>query len=189
MEVGWMKYTYTKNGKHIQVWYSDFGGVNAPFGTVCDIIGDSKYIPVRVGANNELEFTWTDGETYKLNDFECYTPAEIVELIKNNSDRVYEEDVCKTLLKYGVESINFIIKSAPIERFGPISIKSGRSEDTVAVKCRVIEEFNRELIHAYKVKLEPINEMDKMSFGCEEFYWNDFVSLLKKVDGFDLEVA
>lgn len=189
MEAGCMKYTYNKNGKHVQVWYNDRGGVNAPFGTVSDLIGGDMYIPVRLGDNNELEFTWTDGETYKLNDFECYTPAEIVEMIKNKSDSVFEDDICKTLMKYGVESINFIIKSAPVERFGPISIKSGHSEDALAVKCRVIEEFNRELIHAYKVKLEPINERDKMSFGCEEYYWNDFVSLLKKVDGFDLEVA
>lgn len=187
-----MKYTYKKNGKSIDVWYSSHGGLNCPFGTVSEVTGD-MYIPVRLNEKTkEPEFTWTDGETYQLNDYECLTPEELVAAIKNK-DRIFSDDLCKTIMKYGIDKFNFIIPSSPMTRYNFNGMIIGMSNDDpdteVPVKYRVYEDFNRELVNNYKLKLMPISEEDKAMYRVRDYYTGDLMGLLLEVDGFGLELA
>ena len=140
-----------------------------------------------------------NGETIMCReDMVCMTPAELVQAIKEKN-RVFDSDLCNTLIKHGIDSLTLKIRSKPLEKynFGGGLIMSFRTdsardkvEDMVWVDYKFTDtEFNRNPWDCYKLVLVARDDELRDWYPREDYYVCDLVSLISaRPDLFELVV-
>ena len=127
-----------------------------------------------------------------MHDFKAYSPSELVK--KSQEDKIKGEDICHTLMKYGMNSIILKLRTKKLERvnFGGFSLgfitrgSCDKPEDFDWVKYSFVEDYLHMPKDCYKFKLVPTTEEDKEIYGVERYYVDDLASLICKNADFEL---
>lgn len=123
-----------------------------------------------------------------FNDFICYTPEEFVEEINKSKSNICDDDLCATLLKYGIDSLHLILRQKPLDFIYLGDIKVGfkvsssldKKEEYPLVEYKFVPEYLRMPIDNYKLKCEAADGKLKDIFPKEDYYVCDLVSLLTR---------
>lgn len=136
---------------------------------------------VRYDEDGKKFFTWNKKRIY-IDDFLAYSPEELVEKItKDKKSALFGDSICKTLLKYGMDSLSMEIKQNPLDYFDFGGVKIGFRSSRVDEKSLVwvpyhfVKEFNRNPEDCYKLRLDP----DVEGYPQEDYYIEDLISMLK----------
>lgn len=138
---------------------------------------------VRINSEGKKFFTWNK-EVIMFDDFICYTPEELVEKINENA-RLYGEDLCRTLLKYGMDSLIVRINKTPMTTFKVDNWILGFEMDRMPgeegkwIDYRFEPEFLHKPINSYKLLLVPVNPEYLGVYSRWNTYVDDMVSLFK----------
>lgn len=133
-------------------------------------------------------FTWNH-ETFYMDDFIAYSPLELIKELDSNDSDIYDEDLCSTLLKYGMDSLTLRIKTkkleiVPLPYGGYMSFEvysnHEKPEDYTWIEYKFIEEHHRMPSNCYKLKLVPKKEEEYSIYPKEDFYVSDLMALLNK---------
>ena len=120
-----------------------------------------------------------NGETIMCReDMVCMTPAELVQAIKEKN-RIFDSDLCSTLIKHGIDSLTLKIRSKPLEKynFGGGLVVSFRTESV------------RNPWDCYKLVLVARDDELRDWYPREDYYVCDLVSLISaRPDLFELVV-
>ena len=142
---------------------------------------------VRIDKNGKRFFTWNK-EKIMFDEFICDTPEELVKKFKNKEDRLYGEHLCRTLLKYGMNSVRIKIRKNPMDvydicgcRFG-FENKLKNEEDGVWVEYKFVPEYLHTPERCYKLQLEPVDEEHIGVYARWDTYVDDMVYLIKVLD-------
>ena len=193
-----MYYNFMISGKELHVFYNDMpvdmAGKTA--GTVSFWFhGNGKtkeYVrTVHKDAEGNAFFTWDKKKIY-MHDFKAYSPSELVK--KSQEDKIKGEDICHTLMKYGMDSLILKLRTKKLERvnFGGFSLgfitrgSCDKPEDFDWVKYSFVEDYLHMPKDCYKFKLVPATEEDKEIYGVERYYVDDLASLICKNADFEL---
>lgn len=193
-----MNYKFRINDQVVRVFINDlFDDKKETAGVVTIRDNGKKYDrTLRYDENGKKFFTWNHEKIF-FDDFLAMTPDEFVNAIHNKSN-VYDEDLCHTLLKYGINCLRVEMKQKPLDRidFGDIIIgfkTSSNHEDESKfnwIEYRFIEEYCRMPKDNYKLKLVPANEDEYDIYPKEDYYTSDLIGLLKACsDEFRIKVA
>lgn len=191
----------TKNSGEIRGFFNDITknekeGIAGIYSIYANENGKHKEYnrTVRIDKNGKKFFTWNK-EKVMFDDFICDTPAEFVEKVKNNVDRLYGDDLCRTLLKYGMDSIHVKIRKNPMDLYNiggmilGFETKFKNKEDGVWVEYKFTPEYLHNPINSYKLKMVPVNPEYIGVFSRWDTYVDDMVALFKKcTDTYDVVV-
>ena len=186
---------YKVNGEVRRFFYGQYSGM-----TMYDKNGnETGHFDVVMQDKKPHHFD-VDGQTIMCKeDMVCMTPAELVEAIKEKN-RVWDSDLCCTLIKHGIDSLTLKIRSKPLEKynFGGGLIVSFRSEsardkveDMIWVDYKFTDnEYVRNPWDCYKLVLIARDEAVRDWYPKEDYYVCDLVSLISaRPDLFQLEVS
>lgn len=199
-----MNYTFSlKDGTELRVFWSKLfkDEVNKTHGTVSWWVHKNPNAPgkefvrtVRIDDNNRRFFTWNKEIIY-MDSFLAYTPEELVKMI-HNKEHVLPDNICGTLIKYGMNSLKVKKNVKPLERvdFGMFNIafevchSTRRDDDRVWIDYEFVESLHS-VDSCYKLRLEPVGE-NKGIYPSNDYYVNDLVGLLSNcTDDFKIEVG
>lgn len=184
-----------KNGEILRVFFNNLVSItdeeNGIFGTVSfwkkDKKGNKEYIrSVRKDENGKNFFTW-DKEKIYLNDFIAYSPEELVKRFCDKDDSLYSGDICRTLQKYGMDSLRLYIKVKPLEIFefpgiGKLAFEVTSSFENkdkyVWVEYRFQPEYLRMPEDDYKLKLVPAKDNELSVYPKKDYYTDDLAGLI-----------
>lgn len=179
----------TKDGSILRVFYNDLFIREDNYGTVSWFSKEknrSVMKKVKKDENGKLYFTHNREKIF-MENFEAYTPEEIIENIKN----VCGEDLCHTLLKYGIDCFHVMIKTKPLWFLNFGNVKIGFDVSTSLddpnenkwIEYKIVnDEDEYSPKNNYKFKLVPVNEKDYEIYPKERFYTDDFMSHLRRND-------
>ena len=201
-----MNYTFRlKDNSTLRVFYNDlFKDVeNKTHGTVSWFEhfenGEHREIvrTVRIGEDERRFFTWNKEKIY-LDEFLAYTPDKLVERLHDVKARVIDEDLCHTLLRYGMDSVRVKRRVKPLEGFDfgglrltfEVMSSLDKPEDKDWVNYRFVEEYLHTPDSCYKLKLAPLEAEHVGVYPSRDYYVSDLVSLIGKCkDEFDVYVG
>lgn len=182
-----------KNGEVLKVYSDLFADKkNKTYGliTIEQLLNNGEYVEhirlIRSDRNGRKFFTY-DRETFYINDFIAYSPLELIKEFDSNSSNIQDEDLCATLLKYGIDSLTLKIKSKKLEVIplpygGHMSFEvysnHEKPEDYEWIEYKFIEEYFRMPSDCYKLKLVPKKEEEYFIYPKKEFYVEDLIGLL-----------
>ena len=185
----------TKKSEVLKVFYNDLlaNEKRKTYGTVS--IGEFKdgtykeyERTVRIDEIGRKFFTW-NREVFYMDQFLAYSPAELIERVNSKDDDILPEDLCATLLRYGIDSLTLMIKTKKLEIVphpygGYISLNvysnHEKPEDYTWIEYKFIEEHHRMPSNCYKLKLVPKKEEEYSIYPKEDFYVSDLMALLNK---------
>lgn len=186
---------YKVNGEVRRFFYGQYSGM-----TMYDKNGnETGHFDVVMQDKKPHHFE-VNGQTIMCKeDMVCMTPAELVEAIKEKN-RVWDSDLCCTLIKHGIDSLTLKIRSKPLEKynFGGGLIVSFRSESArdkvenmIWVDYKFTDtEYVRNPWDCYKLVLVARDEAVRDWYPREDYYVCDLVSLISaRPDLFQLEVS
>ena len=188
-----MNYSFKTEGTTINAWISDMVPVEkkeAGIVAIATVYGKKNgkhkefHRSVRMDENGKAFFTWNRKKIY-TDDFLAFSPEELVKKIDEKDNRVFDDTLCHTLLKYGIDSLHVIINTSPLMRinFGGISVgfecSSNNDEDTIPVEYKFQEEYLRSPKDCYKLKLIPANDDEYDIYPKKDYYVHDLIGLLK----------
>lgn len=178
----------TKNSGRISGFFNDITkDEKKKIAGTFSIKNSDRYIrTVRVDTDGKLFFTWNK-EKIMLDDFICHTPEEFVKAIEECDDnsRVYGDELCRTLLKYGMGSLHVMIKRGPLDYMEVGDMKFGferkniREEEKEWIEYTFTPEYLHKPINNYKLKMVPFKAEDAEYYGYWDTYVDDMVSLFK----------
>lgn len=189
-----MHCNYKVNGEVRRFFYGQYSGM-----TMYDEEGREDGHFEVVKQDKQPHHFVVNGETIMCReDMVCMTPAELVQAIKEKN-RVFDSDLCNTLIKHGIDSLTLKIRSKPLEKynFGGGLIMSFRTEsardkveDMVWVDYKFTDtEFNRNPWDCYKLVLVARDDELRDWYPREDYYVCDLVSLISaRPDLFELVV-
>ncbi len=183
-----------KNGEVLKVYSVLFADKkNKTYGliTIEQLLNNGEYVEhtrlIRSDRNGRKFFIW-DRETFYMDDFIAYSPLELIKEFDSNSKNIHDEDLCATLLKYGIDSLTLKIKSKkleiiPLPYAGYMSFEvhsnHEKPEDYEWIEYKFVEEYLRMPRNCYKLKLVPADEKNFTIYPKKDFYVGDLVSLIK----------
>lgn len=187
-----MNYTFKmKDNSTLRVFWNNLfeDKVNKTHGVVswCENTenGGHKEIKrtVRIDDNGRKFFTWNREKIY-MDEFLAYTPCQLVENFKKS--RVLPEDLCHTLLRYGMDSVRVRERVKPLERvnFGGVSIgfevssPMDKLEDKDWVDYTFVEEYLHTPDSCYKLKVTPLKEEYRGVYPSRSYYVGDLIGLI-----------
>ena len=186
---------YKVNGEVRRFFYGQYSGM-----TMYDKNGnETGHFDVVMQDKKPHHFE-VNGQTIMCKeDMVCMTPAELIEAIKEKN-RVWDSNLCCTLIKHGIDSLTLKIRSKPLEKynFGGGLIVSFRSEsardkveDMIWVDYKFTDnEYVRNPWDCYKLVLVARDEAVRDWYPREDYYVCDLVSLISaRPDLFQLEVS
>lgn len=192
-----MNYNYkTKEGKTVRVFYNEGFRDKEDFGTMSWFEGtDEDYREkeerIQKDQNGKLYFCY-NGEKIFVENFEAYTPEGLIK----NLNEVYAEDLCHTLIKYGMDSLRVMMKVKKLDivdmgAFGRVAFSTSSNFDDPENYTWIEYKFVKEYLHnpedCYKLRLRPANEEDQGVYPSEDYYVRDLIGLLKACkDNFQL---
>lgn len=191
-----MDYSYKmKNGEILKVFFnnlvSDMDTKNGIYGTISFWKNNNKkykeYIrSVRKDENGKRFFTW-DKEKIYLDDFIAYSPKELVKRFYDKDNTLYGGDICRTLQKYGMDSLRLYINVKPLEiidfpgigRFTFEVTSSFENKDKyVWIEYRFFPEYLRMPEDNYMLKLIPAKDKDLSIYPKKDYYVDDLAGLI-----------
>ena len=162
-----MTYQYNCNGKVIDVWR--WGDINMDNVSVFD--GKAYERSIHEDENGKF-FTWNKTKIY-LDDWIRSSMKDLKDRVDNN-EWITSEDLCKAILSDGVENVRF---SIPVNNHDQLDL-SDNPENCKDVLFMIKEEFNREVVNNYKVKLYIVDQ-DESNKKYRDFYTDDLVHLIR----------
>lgn len=139
---------------------------------------------VRIDADGNKFFTW-NREKIMFDDFLCDSPEVFIKKVEDNNDRLYGDSLCRTLLKYGMDSLHVMIRKNPMDLYkvGDVVIGFDRelksADDGSWVEYRFVPEYLHRPENNYKLQLIPADESVAMIYSRWDTYVDDMVSLFK----------
>lgn len=194
-----------KSGNIIRVFYNDLlkDEENNKFGIVSWGFIDKKTDryheinkKVHKDANGDLFFMYRK-EKVLFKDFLAYTPEELVKRIKLGDKTVSSEELCCTLMRYGIDSIRVLQRKKPMDVFNiggvRVSLDVTSNLDDKSTWNMIEYKFSEydifKLSDNYKIGLVPASEKDKEIYSSRDYYISDLIGLLcNRKDDYEVKV-
>jgi hypothetical protein len=190
-----MNYIFkTNDGNTLRVYWNDLfkDDINKTWGVVDIMRVNDKHvneenIKVRIGSEDRPYFNWK-GNTIYMDTFYAMTPSELVEKLNNDENGISSEELCATLMKYGLSSLLITIPKKKLDRisFGDITLgfETSSNLDKPEDYQNVDYKFAPRYLHApsdhYKLYLVPAKEEEYDLYAKETYYVTDLSSMLGK---------
>jgi hypothetical protein len=158
--------------------------------------GNKEYArTVRLDNTGRPFFTW-NGDKIFMDQFVAYTPEEIVAKINSKDEHVFSDDLCRTLMKYGMDSLLVTCSVKKLDQFEIggmlLSFETYSNIEDKSEYKDVVYKFVPEYLHApsdgYKLKIVPANVEEYSRYPKRSYYVGDLVSLLSS-DNTDMSLA
>lgn len=114
-------------------------------------------------------------------DYEKMTMAEFVKRFESGA-YVHWDEFAIAAIRDGVQNIRIEKPCMKLNGRGlAFGIGVGSPDDTQQAACRIIEDYNRDILDGYKIKLEPVSPItDTAILSGRSYYVMDFLSLMQK---------